>query len=125
MVMLFIKNSHPDMAHNFQLHCITTFAALVEKGLILERALVAKGQVKKIYDKEKSFGDKPHYWNRNKNIVNDGVTNTKHVQVATTTQKYPPQQQPSVQNTIFIPQGAPRQESNQKNQGGISDSSLR
>lgn len=85
MVTLFVENSHPDMAHNFWLHCVTTFAEVVEKGPILEHALVAKGHIK-IYnqDKERSFNDKPCFWNKNKNAVNDGVTDTKHVHVANT-----------------------------------------
>ena len=85
MVTLFVENSHPDMAHNFRLHCVTTFVELVEKGPILECALVAKGHIK-IYnqDKERSFNDKPCFWNKNKNAVNDGVIDTKHVHVANT-----------------------------------------
>lgn len=54
MVTLFIKNSHPDMAHNFKLHYVTTFVEIIEKGPILERALIAKGLVKIFnYCKEK------------------------------------------------------------------------
>lgn len=62
MVTLFIENSHPVMSHNFRLHCVTTFTEIVEKGPILERALVARGHVK-IYNhaKDRSSGDKSRY----------------------------------------------------------------
>lgn len=109
MVTLFVENSHPDMAHNFKLHYVTTFTEVVEKGPILERALIAKGLVK-IYNpnKEKSSEDKSRYLNQNKNAINDGVTDAKHVQVTNTSQR--PQDvsnQPSIPNAILVPQGAP------------------
>lgn len=98
------------MAHNFRLHCVTTFAKIVEKGPILERALFSKGLVNFFNsNKENSFEDKPHYWNKNKNTVNDCVTDTKHIQVANASQKtqYPPLQQ-SNPHAILVPQGVPR-----------------
>lgn len=60
--MLFIENSHPNMDHNFRLHCVTIFVEIMEKGPILEGALIAKGLVK-IFNsnKDKSSRDKPHY----------------------------------------------------------------
>lgn len=77
--------------------------------------------MKHFADKEKLFGDKPHYWNKNNNVGNDGVTNTKHVQVAIASQKpqYPPPQK-SIPSGILVPQGEPTppQQSNQNNQGG-------
>lgn len=85
MVTLFLENSHEDMEHNLNLHCVTTFGEVVEKGPIIDRALIAKGVIK-IYNpnKEKLSKDKSCYWNKNKKTVKDGVSNIKHVQVANT-----------------------------------------
>lgn len=88
MVTIFVTNAHPDMAHNLSLHCVITFLEVIEKGTIIERALIAKGKIK-IYnpDKDKSSRDKSCYWNKNKNFFNDGVTDTKNFQVAKTSQR--------------------------------------
>lgn len=84
---IFAENSHPDLAYNLHLHCATTFVEIIEKWNIIDKSLIAKGLIKILKeDKDKQYGDKSHYLNKNKNIANDGVIDTKHVQVANTSQ---------------------------------------
>jgi len=69
------------MAFHLQVHYASTFDEIIEKGVTIEKALIAKGLVK-IYNKnnnDKTSNDKPKFWAKNKNTVGDGATNSKYI----------------------------------------------
>lgn len=107
MVNIFIENLHPKIALHLQLQCVTTFYEVIENGLTIEKALIVEGVIK-IYKDQKynnqTSNKKPKYWSKNKNVVNDGVTNNKRVQNIQNTPSHNSQQQ-GTSKTITIPQG--------------------
>lgn len=84
-VELFQCNLFPEMSHPLSCQCLETFEEVTKNGLSLDRVLLEQG-ILRPYQKNSqgsSSNDKSRYWSKNKNIVNDGVTNTKCVQVVT------------------------------------------
>lgn len=45
-VDMFVQNLLGPLKYGLQVHCCTTFTDLVEKGVQLEKALIAKGELK-------------------------------------------------------------------------------
>jgi len=52
---------------------------VIEMGLFIEKAMIAKGQIKIYKDTPNSSYtmDKSKFWTKNKNVVNDGVVDAK------------------------------------------------
>jgi len=119
-VTMFVTNLNPELAFHLQVFCASNFEELIEKGITIEKSLVAKGSIK-LYDNNKNnhnnnnntssnnnnaqTSDKPYFWNKNKNSLNDGVTYTKAVQNV--------QNNPLLNissNNVNVPRGPPRQE---------------
>jgi len=119
---IFVQNLHPELSFQLQLQSASTFDELVSKGTIIERALIAKGTIKIFRDNKdypQNFNDKSHFWNKNKNVVNDGVVDAKNIQTmkapiniqvaSTTTQPFQRmrQQQTSNPRRQFTPLAEP------------------
>lgn len=79
---IFIDNAHPSLAHHMSMNFLQTYKDIKEKGMILEQGLIKDGVVK-IYKEanqnQSHSNDKSRYWNENKHVATDGVTNTRHV----------------------------------------------
>lgn len=58
-----------------------TYDQLISKAFNIERALIAQGNTQAYMDNRpsSSYNDKPHTWDKNKNVTNDGVVNAKVV----------------------------------------------
>lgn len=81
---MFIDNAHPSLAHHMVMNYLRTYKDIKEKGMILEQRLIKDGVVKIYKDSNQDrsqSNDKSCYWNNNKHIVMDGVTNTRHVNI--------------------------------------------
>ena len=98
---MFIDNAHPSLAHHMTMNCLQTYKDIKEKGMILEQGLIKDGIIK-IYKETNQdrthSNDKSRYWNKNKNMVTDGATDTRHINILGATQQLsyeqsaPPQQ---------------------------------
>lgn len=128
LVPIFISNLHPNISYHICLNCTSTFKDIMTKGPSVEKALINEGVIKLYKDYfDKSNHDKQRYWNKNKNVVGDGVTNSKIVQMIVAA-KPPPTPQSYVNpslpmhsqaqtknvqanraNTIIVSQAPPRQ----------------
>lgn len=64
----------------------------MSKGPFIKQALIDEGIIKlyKEYS-DKPSNDKQRYWKKNKNVVGDGVTNSKTVQMIVPAKPPPPQ----------------------------------
>ena len=66
------------------MNCLQTYKDIKEKGMILEQGLIKYGIIK-IYKETNQDGthsnDKSWYWNKNKNTVTDGATDTRHINI--------------------------------------------
>lgn len=82
---IFIDNLTSEMTYRIKLQCPPIFVKMIENGLKIEDAMVKKGELK-LYkegnNSSNSFNnnnnnnhnnDKPKFWTRNINVVNDGV----------------------------------------------------
>jgi len=69
------------MSFHLQVQCATTFDEVIERGVQIEKALIAKGLIKTISKDHPTpiHPEKPKYFNRNKNMVSDRIINTKHI----------------------------------------------
>lgn len=78
---MFIQNVNKDIGYELRKASLSTFKEVIEMGLIVEKVLIEQGTIKLFKDnKEKSNGkDKPHFWNKNKNTLNDGVVDANMV----------------------------------------------
>ncbi|GLJ28481.1 hypothetical protein SUGI_0560290 [Cryptomeria japonica] len=64
----------------------------MSKGSSVKKALIDEGIInlyKECFDKPNNV--KKRYWNKNKNVVGDGVTNSKMIQMIVATKPPPPQ----------------------------------
>lgn len=101
---MFIDNSHPILAHHMTMNYLQTYKDIKEKGMILEQGLIKDGVVK-IYKEanqnQSHSNDKSRYWNKNKQVATDGVTDTRHVNIVGPSQNQPnPSYQPNNQQAI-------------------------
>lgn len=74
------------MSHPLNFQCLETFEKVTKKILALEWVLLEQGILKPYWKDSHRFfasNDKPRFWLKNKNVVNDGVTNGKWVQTVT------------------------------------------
>lgn len=82
---LFQKNLVPELSRPLISQCIKSFQKLTNKGLALKCVLLEEGTLKhyqKLTQSSSSYqNDKPKFWSKNKNVVNDGVTDAKRVQI--------------------------------------------
>ena len=103
---MFIDNAHPSLAYHMTMNYLQTYKDIKEKGMILEQEIFKDGIIK-IYKETNQHrthsNEKSRYWNKNKNTVTDGATDTRHINILGATQ------QPSYQ------QNAPAQQHYQKN----------
>lgn len=70
------------------MQCPPSFKKMIDNGIGIEEAMVKKGELK-IYKEgvnsppnnniDNNNNDKPKFWNRNRNIVNDGIVNNNNV----------------------------------------------
>lgn len=70
------------MSHPLSCQCLESFEKVAKEGLTLECVLLEKGVLKPYQKDSQGFSlanDKPRYWSKNKNVVNDGVIDAKHV----------------------------------------------
>ena len=81
------------MSYRLQLQYPPNFNKLIENGIKIEEAMVQKSEIK-LYSKDNagssnsnsntynsnSNNDKSKYWNKNKNIVNDGIVDNRNAQ---------------------------------------------
>lgn len=84
MATIFVTNLTAEMDFHLQVHCAQTFDEIIEKGMIIEKALLRKGLLQtKVAEKEKTSKtiavENPKILAKNKNLVGDGVTENKHV----------------------------------------------
>ena len=76
---MFINNAHPIPAHHMVMNYLQTYKDIKEKGMGLKQGLIKDGVIKIYKENTQDWGpsnDKTWYWNKNKNTVTDGVTNT-------------------------------------------------
>ena len=76
------------MSYRVHLQCPPNFKKLIENGVKIEEAMVKKGELK-LYMKDNgnssnhnnsnNNNDRSKYWNKNKNVVNDGVVDNKNI----------------------------------------------
>ena len=87
---MFVDNAHPSLAHHMTMNCLQTYKDIKQKGMILEQGLIKDGIIK-IYKKtsqDQSYSnDKSQYCNKNMNIVTDGATDTRHINILGATQQ--------------------------------------
>jgi len=99
---MFVTNLNQELGFDLQILCASTFEEVIDKGTAIERALIAKGSIK-LYDYKSNnnnnnnnkpnnntpntnnnantqSNDKPRYWGKNKNNLNDSVTDVKAIQ---------------------------------------------
>lgn len=60
---MFTKNFNKDIGYELRKACLSTFKEVIEKGLVVEKVLIAQGTIKIFkYNKEESNGkDKPYF----------------------------------------------------------------
>lgn len=87
LVEIFISNLNEEMEFHLDVKDTDSFNDMITKGLKCERALIKKGLIK-IFNEPKDGprpcfnSDKPNFWNKNKNIINDGVVDARTIQNA-------------------------------------------
>ena len=78
------------MSYRVQLQCLPTFKKLIENSVKIEEAMVFKGELKLYTKDNRTFlnnnnsnnnNDQSKYWNKNKNILNDGVVDNKNIKI--------------------------------------------
>ena len=70
------------MSFHLQVQCATTFDEVIERGVQIDQSLIAKGLIK-AFSKDHPAPIHPKnsmYFNKNKNMVSDGITDAKHIQ---------------------------------------------
>ena len=108
LVEIFISNLNEEMEFHLDVKDTDSFNDMITKGLKCERALIKKGLIK-IFNEPKDgprprFNtDKPNFWNKNKNIVNDGVVDARTIQNAQPVVRFAGQNPPPQNNTNVPP----------------------
>lgn len=92
LVLVFIYNLHPKMVYHIWLNYASAFKDVMSKGPLVEQDLIDEGIIK-LY---KEYSNKPShkkqwYWNKNKNVVGDGVTDSKILQMIMVAKPFPQQ----------------------------------
>ena len=79
---MFTDNAHPKLSHYMVINCLQKYKYIKEKGMGLKWELI-KNWIIRVYkeniQERAQSNDKPHYSNKNKNIVIDGATDMQHV----------------------------------------------
>ena len=89
---MFINNVHPSLAHHMVMNYLQTYKDIKEKGMGLEQGLIKYGVIKLYKENTQDWGlsnDKTRYWNKNKNMVTDGATDTQKVHIIGQTTNIP------------------------------------
>ncbi|GLJ07896.1 hypothetical protein SUGI_0076310 [Cryptomeria japonica] len=81
MVEMFTQNVNKAIGYELRKACLSTFKDAIEKGLATEKVLIEQGVIKIIKENKENYKgkDKPRFWNKNKNTVNDGVVDANIV----------------------------------------------
>jgi hypothetical protein len=80
---IFINSLDQELSYRLNLHCCPHFEKLIENTITIEGALVKRRVIK--FDKDNpsssnhNINDKTRFWNRNKNIVNDGIVDANNL----------------------------------------------
>ena len=96
---MFINNAHPSLTHHMVMNYLQTYKDIKEKGMSLEKGLIKDGVIrlyKESTQDHSSNNNKSQYWNKNKNTITDGATDTRQVHIvgaATNVPNTPCQQQ--------------------------------
>lgn len=72
---------HANINYQLMMLCPRNFEETIEKGILIERALIARGVIKLYIPKDQpcTSNEKPKIWAKNKNVTNDGVVDAKVV----------------------------------------------
>lgn len=98
-----------------QMNFIQTYQDIKGKGMDIKRGHLDDGAIKhyKESSQDRPNNDRSRYWNKIKNVVTDGATNTKHVQVIVISPNPPlptyQQQAPTYQQLVPTYQQSPCQ----------------
>lgn len=110
---IFISNLNDEMEFHLEMKDTKSFEEMITQGLKCERALIKKGLIK-IYNEHKDGPhphynrDKPKFWNKNKNVVNDGIVDARTMKIAQSVARFAGQKPPPNNNTINNPQNQGR-----------------
>lgn len=102
---IFISNLIEEIEFHLEIKGTNSFAEVITQGLKTKKALIKKGLVKIYKDnKDSPFpnynSDKPKFWNKNKNVVNDGIVDARTVKNAQPVVKFAGQT-PTHNNTNY------------------------
>lgn len=78
---MFTQNVNKDIGNELRKYYLSNFKEVIENEMTIERVLIEQETINLLkYNKEESNGkDKAHFWNKNKNNVNDGVVDANVV----------------------------------------------
>lgn len=102
---ILISNLNEEMEFHLDVKDMDSFNDMITKGLKWERALIKKGLIK-IYNEPKDGphpcfnSDKPSFWKKNKNIINDGVVDARTIKSAQPVVQFAGQNPPPQNNKI-------------------------
>lgn len=108
LVEIFISNLNDEMKFYLDVKDIDSFNDMITKGLKYEWSLIKKGLIK-IYNEPKDGphpcfnSDKPSFWNKNKNIVNDRVVDARTIKSAQPVVRFAGQNPPPQTNIVAPP----------------------
>lgn len=87
---------------------IQTYQDIRIKDMDLERGLVEDGAIKHYKESQLDRGNNDHsrYWKKKKNVITDGATDTKHVQIV---MEGPQESTPTYQQPQHYPHNSPAQ----------------
>jgi hypothetical protein len=80
---IFTNSLDQELSYRLNLHFPPNFEKLIENEITIEGALVKRGVIKIDKDNPSSSNhnnnDKTRFWNRNRNIVNDGIVDANNL----------------------------------------------
>lgn len=77
---MFTQNVNKEIGYDLRKACFSTFKEVIKRGLAIEKVLIEQGIIKLFKENKDLKGkDKPRFWNKNKNIVNDVIVNVNIV----------------------------------------------
>lgn len=83
-VTIFLEKINSKLRSDLRVHYCTSFVELVEKGIILEKDLIEKGEIKmsnRNPNVQNIPNDRNKFWSWNKNVTNYGSVDAKTLQV--------------------------------------------
>lgn len=81
LVDIFVSNVQPEINYQLTMLFLTNFKETIEKGLHIERDIIASGVIKLNNPRENysNSNEKPKIWAKNKNVTNHGVVDARVV----------------------------------------------